>query len=210
MSTEELNEEFWTQRWNTGTTRWDMGHASPPLTKYMEQIGDKDLRILVPGAGSGHEAEWLWNHGFYNTVVIDIAAPALRTLRSRVPDFPAAQLIHGDFFDHAGTYDLILEQTFFCAIDPRLRPSYVQKMHELLAPNGTLAGLLFDFPLEVGMPGRPPEAPIGPPFGGSAEEYRGLFAPFFHIHTLAPCYNSIPPRAGHELFFILKQKSPHR
>ncbi|MCS7037470.1 MAG: SAM-dependent methyltransferase, partial [Saprospiraceae bacterium] len=57
-----------------------------------------------------------------------------------------------------------------------------------------LAGVLFDRDFEG-----------GPPFGGHAEEYRALFEPLFRIHTLEPCYNSIPPRAGAEVFIILKK-----
>lgn len=39
---------------------------------------------------------------------------------------------------------VLMEQTFFCAINPSLRKDYVAKMHELLAPNGKLVGVLFD------------------------------------------------------------------
>ena len=54
------------------------------------------------------------------------------------------KVLHGDFFDHAGVYNLIIEQTFFCALDPSLRGSYVEKMHSLLADGGKIAGVLFD------------------------------------------------------------------
>ncbi|HXH19987.1 MAG TPA: hypothetical protein VNJ07_12995 [Chitinophagales bacterium] len=38
-------------------------------------------------------------------------------------DIPVVRLIHRDFFKHQGRYDLIIEQTFFCAINPKPRPA---------------------------------------------------------------------------------------
>ncbi len=104
------------------------------------------------------------------------------------------RLVTGDFFQYEGPFDLILEQTFFCALSPALRKDYALKMHELLTPGGKLAGVLFD-----------KDFGGGPPFGGYAEEYRALFEPLFRIRTLAPCYNSIPPRAGTEVFILLEK-----
>ena len=93
-------------------------------------------------------------------------------------------------------YDLIIEQTFFCALNPSLRDKYVEKMHELLNPKGKLIGLLFQFPLTE----------EGPPFGGSENEYIKLFSNNFKIRTLETAYNSIKPREGRELFFIFEKK----
>jgi SAM-dependent methyltransferase len=104
--------------------------------------------------------------------------------------------VQSDFFDHQDSYDLILEQTFFCALSPSLRNDYVTHMHRLLKSGGKLVGLLFQFPLTES----------GPPFGGSATEYLDRFEPLFSIQTLETCYNSIPPRQGNELFFIFNKK----
>ncbi|MBX9448501.1 MAG: hypothetical protein KL787_01740 [Taibaiella sp.] len=103
---------------------------------------------------------------------------------------------HGDFFEHRGNYDLILEQTFFCALPPGLRENYAKKMQQLLNPGGTLAGVLFHIEFEK----------AGPPFGGHTREYQKLFDPCFHIHKMEPCYNSIAPRDGHEVFIHLIKK----
>jgi hypothetical protein len=100
-----------------------------------------------------------------------------------------------DFFQHEGKYDLLIEQTFFCAIPPIRRKEYVQKAASLLKPNGKIIGVLFDKIFEQ----------PGPPFGGSADEYRSLFDPSFIIHTMDRCYNSIPPRSGSELFIHLRK-----
>eukprot|EP01034_Spumella_vulgaris_P007775 gene7775-9910_t len=142
----ELNEHFWTNRYKTQETQWDIGYASPALMAYME---DKplDAQILIPGAGNAYEAEALWNKGFKNIMVLDISNIPLENLKKRIPAFPDGQLCCADFFAFEGTFDIILEQTFFCALDPSLRPAYVKKMAELLKPTGELAGLLFDAPM---------------------------------------------------------------
>src|SRR5690554_3696586 len=90
---------------------------------------------------------------------------------------------------------VILEQTFFCAITPELRPLYAEKAHQLLNENGTLAGVLFRFPLTE----------KGPPFGGNKKEYERLFKRKFKIKVLEECYNSIKPRQNNELFIIIKK-----
>lgn len=191
----ELNEDFWTGRYQAGTTGWDIGHVSTPIKEYVDQLEDKSIRILVPGAGNSYEGEYLWRQGFKNVFIVDISKEPLDNFKVRVSDFPADQLLHEDFFQLKGEYDLILEQTLYCALDPELRDSYVKKMHELLKSGGKLAGVLFTFPLES-----------GPPFGGSMEEYRERFSKHFELKKLEPCYNSIPPRAGNEAFIIARKK----
>lgn len=192
----------WEQRWQTGQTGWDLGAASPSLIKYADQIpSDKrDLRVLIPGCGNGYEAVHLLQNGFSNVTMVDIAPTAVQRLQQRlsadVPDWPKhLRVLCADFFALERPFDLILEQTFFCALDPGLRPAYTRKMHDLLAPGGVLAGVLFDRDFDG-----------GPPFGGHADEYRALFEPLFEVKTLAPCYNSIPPRAGSEVFVLLRKK----
>lgn len=191
-----LDADFWNGRWQTGQTGWDMGQASPPITTYLVQYRDKDAAILIPGCGNAYEAAWLVAHGFTNITLLDIAPEAVRRLSDKYRDAPQVRVIKQDFFQHQGHYDLILEQTFFCALPPDLRAAYVRKMWELLKTNGRLAGVLFDGVFEK----------EGPPFGGFREEYEALFQPYFEIKTLAPGYNSIPPRQGSELFITLVKK----
>lgn len=192
-----LNAEYWTSRYRAGETGWDAGSITTPLKHYFDQLTNKQLTVLLPGAGNAYEAEYLFNLGFKNTVVVDVSSEPLKNLKQRVPQWPAGQLIEGDFFEHEGVYDLIIEQTFFCALDPSLRTAYAEKMHELLKPDGKLVGLLFNDKLNVDRP----------PFGGNEIEYRHYFQPYFHFKVFEACYNSIPPRAGRELFINLQKKA---
>lgn len=195
---EFLSGDFWQERYTTGTTGWDMGAVSPPLQSIIDGLPDKQARILIPGCGNAWEARYLVEQGFTRITVIDIAPAPVEALKAALGEShqPNCQVILGDFFHHAGEYDVILEQTFFCAIDPQLRKQYVHKMHELLHPNGMLTGVLFRTPFE-----KP-----GPPFGGTADEYRSTFEPLFHIDTMETCANSHPARAGNELLVRFKPR----
>ena len=191
-----LNKKYWEERYQGENLGWDIGHISTPLKAYIDQLENKDLKILIPGAGYGYEAIYLFENGFRNTYVLDIATSPLARIKEKCPDFPETQLIEADFFEaELSGFDLVLEQTFFCALDPGLRKSYVSRMHEILKPGGRLAGLFFDFPLTE----------QGPPFGGSKADYLELFQLDFRIVKLERAYNSIEPRQGNELFFIFEK-----
>lgn len=192
-----LSADYWNERYQAGTAGWDIGYPSTPLKDYIDQMKKKDLRILIPGGGNSYEAIYLLEQGFSNVTVIDLAPVVTNVLKEKLSAYRNnIQIITGDFFELKEEYDLIIEQTFFCAIDPALRPAYVKQMHRLLASKGKLVGVLFNRGFEG-----------GPPFGGNTEEYKALFQPYFSILTLSACYNSIPPRAGTEVFMILQKSS---
>ena len=185
-----LGEQYWSARYKEGKTGWDIGSPSPLLKEIIDGLQDENISILIPGAGNGYEVEYAWDKGFQNVTVVDIAKEPLANIAHRLPNFPKNQLIHDDFFAHEGKYDLILEQTFFCALPPAMRDGYVGKMYDLLNESGKLTGLLFDFPLTI----------EGPPFGGSKEEYVErfrIFSKFFIEKTTT----SIKERQGREFFF---------
>ena len=195
MEIPKFDKAFWSSKYQEGQTGWDMGEVSPPIQAYIEQFTNKQLSILIPGAGNAYEAAYLFEQGFQDVTVLDLAEEPLNNFKKRVPGFPQKNLVQQDFFDHHGQYDLIIEQTFFCALDPSLRVAYIDKMKALLKSGGKLVGLLFDFRLTE----------EGPPFGGDADAYSLAFQKRFDIKTLAPCYNSIKPRDGKELFIIFEK-----
>ena len=191
-----LGETFWNNQYEANTTGWDLGEVSPPLKAYIDQLTNKNLRILIPGCGNTYEAQYLLQQGFTNVTVIDIAPALVEQLQQKFATNTNIKIILGDFFEHQGEYDLILEQTFFCAINPPLRTNYVAKMHELLAPNGKLVGVLFDREFEQ----------QGPPFGGCKCQYESMFEKNFTFKTFEPCNNSFVKRFDTELFINLQKK----
>lgn len=192
-----LDKDYWDNRYGTNDFPWDIGHVSPPLKNYFNAMKNKSVRILIPGAGNAYEAEYLYAAGFKNVYVLDFSPAVIETFTQRFPDFPSQNIFADDFFLHENQYDLIIEQTFFCAIDPSLREAYVNKMHSLLADNGVLAGLLFE---DRDLKGNPP-------FGGTKSEYISLFEKRFKIVRFDLAKDSIKPRLGRELFFEVTRQS---
>jgi SAM-dependent methyltransferase len=191
-----IDANYWESQYVAQTTKWDLGTIAPPLQEFINTITNKDCSILIPGCGNSHEADYLLQNGFTNITVIDIAPSPVAALTKKHANNPNIKIIQGDFFDHVGQYDCIIEQTFFCAIPPLMRQKYMWKMHQLLAQNGILAGLLFNREFES-----------GPPFGGSQNEYETLFKNVFHIKKMETAFNSITPRANSELFFTFEKNT---
>lgn len=191
-----MTKDYWNDRYRNNQTGWDLGAVSPPIKEFADGIEDRDLKILIPGAGNAYEAEYFFKSGFKNVFLCDIAEIPLNSFSRRNPEFPEQQMLHQDFFEIENSFDLILEQTFFCALPVSKRNAYAHKTSELLSPGGILAGLLFDFELKED----------GPPYGGSREEYLTYFRPYYHIEILEKTYYSIKPRLGNELFFKFRKK----
>ena len=197
MKNNNITLNFWEDRYTKNETGWDIGHISTPIKNYIDQLTNFNLKILIPGAGNSYEAEYLWKKGFKNVYLLDITKVPLANFKTRVPDFPEEQIIHSDFFKLNDAFDLVIEQTFFCAINPNLRNDYAHKMNEIIKNNGKLVGLFFDFELTQ----------QGPPFGGCKREYINTFSKYFKIKTLKTALNSIKSRHNKELFFIFEKTS---
>jgi SAM-dependent methyltransferase len=189
-----LDQDYWEAQYKAKSTGWDLGQVSPPIKEYIDTVKNKNCSVLIPGCGNTYEAEYLLQQGFTNITVIDIAPTLVEDIKRKFAGNSNIKIIQGDFFEHQGQYDLIIEQTFFCALPPMMRQKYVWKMHQLLVDGGTLSGLLFNRSFE-----------ISPPFGGSKEEYNKLFNDAFDFLKMDVARNSITPRANSELFFELRK-----
>ncbi len=187
-----LEDKYWSERYSAGSTGWDIGKVSKPIEEYIDQLSNKDLKILIPGSGNSHEAACLLEQNFTNITCIDISGVLVDQCQLKFKKEIKEgrfKIKHGNFFELDEKYDLIIEQTFFCAIDISLRQNYAEKVKELLSANGKLVGLLFQIPYSNSRP-----------FGGDRTEYLGYFNDLFNNVSIEPCYNSIKPRAGNELW----------
>lgn len=194
MSIQLLNKEWWDERYKTNTTGWDIGYPSTPIKEYIDQIEEKNLRILIPGAGNAHEARYLLEQGFQFITILDIAPTVVERHKKEFEGIDQIQVIEGDFFKHNGRYDLIFEQTFLCTLTHTRRVAYFLKMEALLENGGKLCGVLFNREFEH-----------NPPYGGNKEEYLKLANGIFKVNAMEECYNSIPERAGTELWINLEK-----
>lgn len=194
--------ERWEQRYHSGGDGWELWRPAPPLQRYLEEHPlTLPLRALVIGAGRGHEARLLARLGA-DVTALDFAATAVaecqRLARAEGLTMTVRQ---ADLFDlpgsdaDAGAYDLLLEHTCFCAIDPARRDEYVATVAALLRPGGRLLGLFYCH----GDPG-------GPPYGATPAEIDGRFAPrFTTLHREVPP-DSVATRASQELLVLYQRR----
>ena len=192
------SKQDWQKHYDENDLRWDLGEASPPLCHYLESNTVPRGRVIVPGCGQGHEVVYLAKKGFTVTA-IDFTKGATQKLaynlaRNRVE----AEIICTNFFrlgfEHLNRYSLVLEQTFFCAIHPILRNSYVNLASRILKPGGSLIGLFYETGKED-----------GPPFNTTRSHIlRHFFGPF-QIKLLEKTNRSAERRQGKEWLAVLKK-----
>ena len=186
------NPEYWENRYQEGTTRWDLGQAAPPLQSWLNlPQAPPPGKIAVLGCGRGYDAILFAQHGF-EAIGFDFASSAIADATALAQGRrSSAKFMQRDIFELPAEFlhefDYVLEHTCFCAIDPSLRSAYVKLARNILRSQGELIGLFWAH-----------TRPGGPPFGATTEEIQQLFAPNFNILSLELVTNSIPERQGDE------------
>ena len=95
----DLTSDYWNNRYLNNEFGWDIGFVSTPLKIYFDQLKNKDISILIPGAGNAYETEYLINAGFNNVYTLDFAPEPLQNIKKRIPNLNDAYLICQDFFE---------------------------------------------------------------------------------------------------------------
>lgn len=191
--------EDWERHYESGDLQWDLGAVSPPFLHLWEDRKLVPGKTLIPGCGRGHEVLFLAEKGFQVTAV-DFASGAVQSLAQSLEHHNLdCQVLQANFFEldsgHDGLYDLMLEQTFFCAINPSQRKAYVETAHRILSPGAHLMGLFY----ETGETG-------GPPFNTTEADILKHFSCRFEIEQLEKTPHSIDRRKGKEWLGIFKKK----
>jgi methyl halide transferase len=199
MTEKEYSREDWQGHYESNDLGWDLGHVAPPFAKLWEEEKLPVGKALVPGCGRGHEVIFLAENGFEVTA-IDFSKGAVTYLESALDERSlSGRVLHQDFFcldnSHDGIYDLVLEQTFFCAIAPRQRKDYVLNVMRILKPGGILVGLFYQTDKEG-----------GPPYNTTREDIEVNFAKNFKIQELNKTSLSAEQRKDKEWLGILKKK----
>lgn len=192
--------EFWDSLYRKQETGWDIARPAPPLVSLLSRLSLPPCDVVVLGCGRGHEVAHLAACG-HRATGVDFATSAVLAARDALEAADhGAEVLEADVFDlahtHRGSFDLAVEHTCFCAIDPCRRQEYVQVIHEILRPGGRLAALFYENP----------SAPQGPPpFPASRSEIVDLFSPVFAIESLEVPLDSIERRAGKELLALMRR-----
>ncbi len=164
----------WKQCYTERRTPWDLGEAHPELVaRLATEWNGRSGRAYVPGCGRGHDALALARAGWTVTAVDFVD----------VPDGPRSELgAYGGEFVVANalthrppgaSFDLVLEHTFFCALELRDRFAWGRMVDAVLAPWGRVWIIVWpaDKPIEKG----------GPPFGFGVEDVTTALGPKFRL-----------------------------
>ena len=137
-------DKDWNSAYAVADTPWDKGSAAPPLAEYLKAHRIEGS-VLVPGCGSGHDAQVLLNQGA-QVKGIDIAPLAVEKAHALYPAL-SRHVFEGDFLKtpttENGSYDWIVEHTCLCAIDPSKRKEYATTTHRLLRRGGRFFAIFF-------------------------------------------------------------------
>ena len=184
--------QYWEQRYQENTAKWDIGMAAPPLASLLASSEAPIAgKTAVIGCGQGHDAILFAKHGF-DTIGFDFApsAIALGQKLSKTMEI-SMQFLQRDIFEFPqefpNSFDYAIEHTCFCAIRPEQRPDFVNMVRSILKPTGEFIALFWAH-----------NRPDGPPFGVTLEEIKDLFSASFDTSNISPVNNSIASRNREE------------
>ena len=201
MSDDVNFPDKWEANYELGTDGWDLGGPTPTFSQLASNGQFTPGRMIVLGAGRGHDAREFARHGF-RVDAVEFAADAADAMRA-MNDSQAPVLIYQtDMFqlpsDLNGQYDYVLEYTCMCAIDPNRRDEYADLVARLLKPGGIYIDLAFPIDHHAG----------GPPFAVSVAEILDRFtARGFKLLRREIPNDSVPQRKGSEELLILQKQS---
>jgi SAM-dependent methyltransferase len=213
--------DWWNEIYQKGDMRWDNGGAHPLLDFLIPALKLTRCRVLVLGCGTGHDAAW-WEKRGHIVTAVDFSHEAIERARSihgeresmRWIEADVLNLPSGDSRFAPGNFDIIFENTLFCAIPPGERETLVRNWYRLLSRRGRLVGLV---PVMDKL--------AGPPFGTSEWEMRKrLLEPTSYLKSSAQApaqasarrarfvsllwnreKNSIEKWLGKELYFVVEK-----
>lgn len=191
--------EFWEGSYRDARLNWDLGGPTPVFCTLAEERAFPAGRLIVLGAGLGHDARLFARHGHHVTA-LDFAPGAVRAMRALQDPAHPIVILQADFFALPsaldGVFDVVLEYVFYCAIDPARRPDYAEGVARLLRPGGRFVGLVF--PTD--------KRPGGPPFTARPEELIGLLeAQGLVLERREARPETIKPRRGREELVVMRR-----
>ena len=193
--------EKWERDYQRGTAGWDLGGPTPVFKRLASSECLKPGRMIVLGAGRGHDAREFARRGFDITAV-DFSSYAVGQMHQLADPQAPMHILQHDIFglppELNGSFDYVLEYTCFCAIDPRRRAEYADLVGRLLTENGLYVDLAFPLDQRKG----------GPPFAVTGSEILDLFLNrgFNLLWREKPADSVKPRRHAEELFVFQKSR----
>ena len=200
ITLESSMPEFWERAYQSGEIGWDIGRSTPVFNDWINTC-KVPLSICILGAGNGWDAINFASKGHIVTAV-DFAESAVNNMQTVVKQSDLIMdILHMDIFDLSKLYinhfDVVLEYTCFCAINPSKRRDYLNMVKHILKPKGELVGLLFPIDKD------PDEG--GPPFGVQLKSTIKLITEYLFLIKEEVSSLSIKSRVGREIFIIFRK-----
>ena len=189
----------WQADYERKSDGWDLGGPTPVFKRLAASGRFEPGRMVVPGAGRGHDAREFARRGFQVTA-IDFAPYVIHEMKKLSDPHAPIEILQHDLFalphDMDGSFDYLLEYTCFCAIDPQRRTEYADLVRRLLKPGGKYIDLAFPLDGRAG----------GPPFAVSESEIVDLFGRRgFELLSQEKPADSVSPRKHAEKLLIFQK-----
>lgn len=191
----------WEADYARHTDGWDLGGPTPVFQRLASSGRFEPGRMIVLGAGRGHDAREFARHNFQVTAV-DFAVHAVREMQRLADPAAPVEILRHDIFTLPETlnnsFDYVLEYTCFCAIDPKRRGEYADLVTRLLKSKGIYIDLAFPLDRRKG----------GPPFAVTEAEIFDLFQKRgFKLLSREKSAESISPRKHAEELFVFQKEN---
>lgn len=192
---------FWDERYQSQSTGWDLGGPTPVFISWLAEHPGRGQRVCVLGAGSGYDAIEFARQG-YKVTAVDFAPTAMaRIIAGAEAAGVDVEVLAGDLFTladtHADAFDLVVEYTTYCAIDPGRRGEYVEVVSKLVGQGQRLLALFFPVNKESG---------AGPPFRVTTVDVEERFSEYFSLESQFVPANSVESRQGKEILAEYRRK----
>ena len=196
MTDDVSDPKFWGAAYEEKRDGWDLGDVAPPIARALRDIRGPG-RAIVFGCGRGHEVRAAARAGF-DVVGVDFAEQPLVDAANMTPPDLAEHIEwrRADIFrlEERGAFDLLIEHTSYCAIDPKRRDEWMRAARKVLRDGGTLLGLFYAH-----------ERPGGPPYATTRQDAKAtLERNGFRIERSETPADSIERRKNNELLVIAK------